>query len=381
MVLFWVMADIFPTVTELKYSMDQSFKTWLGSKIEPRDEVTATRVSRVTMGDIASELGLSLTTVSRALNDKPDISRKTRKRVLEVARQKGYVPSALGQSLACGYARAVGCLVTRFTDPYVALVLEGIEEVAKEVGLTLIMATSQMDLAAQIEAMKTFAAYSVRGVAVIDYQVEQLHRSNLQNFNAPVVLISSDSYPNTNSVRLDDRLAAYQAVSYLVELGHRQIAHITASRTLESSRAQMTGYTQAVQEHGLGYVPEFVVEAEDSERGGAYAAQRLLRSQPQPSAIFCFNDRIAIGAIGALREAGLAVPHNVSVIGYDDISVAEWITPPLTTMRPPARQMGRLAMTLILKQLKERSNIEDVVVQAELVVRQSTAPPRFQSSC
>lgn len=331
---------------------------------------------RITIKDIAKELGVTPMTVSRALNNRPDISPEMKARVMATAKRLGYVQSALGRGLASGYAKAIGCVVTTLTDPFVGRILEGIETVAQEAGFAMIVTTSQPDPDRQAAAIDTFNAYRVGGIIVMCSRVQELYMSQLVKLNSPIVLINSEeaSY-DTNSVRVENLDMAQLAVNHLIELGHRQIAHIKVDDGSASSHQRWLGYKQTLEAHGLAVDPALTVPGENSEEGGAEAARQLLKVTPHPTAIFCYNDPTAVGALSAVQQAGLETPGDVSVVGIDNAPISAWMTPSLTTVRQPARQMGRIAMELVLKRLDGTSDVEDIVLPGELIVRQSTAPP------
>ena len=340
----------------------------------------ARRANRVTIRDIAKELGITAMTVSRALNNKPDISPETKQRVIETAKRLEYVQSALGRGLASGYAKAIGCVVTTLTDPFVGRVLEGIEELAREAGFALIVTTSQPDPERQMSAINTLSAYRVAGIIVLCSRVQPAYLAELMKLDAHIVLINSElssqqSNLAKNSIRIDDACAAKSAVSHLIELGHRRIAHLTVADGSASSQARWAGYKQTLEEHGLEYDPTLTIETESSEHGGAEATRKLLGLKPRPTAIFCYEDQIAVGALAALRQAGLKVPHEISVVGIDDIAIAAWVSPPLTTVRQSTRKMGRMAMKMVLRQLEGKSALGDIVTPGELIIRESSAPP------
>jgi DNA-binding LacI/PurR family transcriptional regulator len=331
---------------------------------------------RITIRDIAQELGVTPMTVSRALNDRPDISPETKQKVIETARRLEYVQSALGRGLASGYAKAVGCVVTTLTDPFVGRILEGIETLAQEAGFAMIVTTSQPDSERQAAAIDTFSAYRVGGIIVMCSRVQQLYMPQLVKLKSPLVLINSEeARPGASSIRIDNVHVAKLAVSHLIELGHRRIAHIKVRDGAASGYERWLGYKQTLEAHDLVCNPALTVETENSEEGGAGAATDILNLKPRPTAIFCYNDRTAVGALTAIRRAGLSAPQDISVAGIDNSQFAAWVSPALTTVRQPARQMGRMAMAMVLERLAGQGQVEDIVLPGELIVRESTALP------
>ena len=340
----------------------------------------ARRVNRVTIRDIAQELGITAMTVSRALNNKSDISPETKQRVIETAKRLGYVQSALGRGLASGYTKAVGCVVTSLTDPFVGRILEGIEGLARDRGFALIVTASQPDPERQMSAINTLSAYRVAGIIVLCSRVRPAYLAELMKLDTHIVLINSElssqqSNSAKNSIRIDDIGAAKSAVSHLIELGHRRIAHLTVADGSASSQSRWAGYKQTLEEHGLECDPALTIETESSEFGGAEATRKVLGLQPRPTAIFCYEDQIAVGALAALRQAGLKVPQEMSVVGIDDIAMAAWVSPPLTTVQQPTHKMGQMAVKMVLRQLEGKSALGDIVTPGELIIRESSAPP------
>ncbi len=333
-------------------------------------------LGRITVKDIARELGITAMTVSRALNDRPDISLETKQKVMKTAERLGYVQSALGRGLASGFAKAVGCIPTTLTDPFMGRILEGIEERAQEDGFALIITTSQPNPHRQLAAINTFRAYRVAGVIVMCSRVEKLYLANLAGLKTPIIVINDESSSlHAHSVRVDDRKVAQLAVSHLAELGHRRIAHITVADEMASGRVRCEGYRQTLAEYGLDYEPALVMSTDNSEDGGAKAARELLALPFRPTAVFCYNDRTAIGALAAFQQAGLTLPQDMSVVGVDNTQAAAWVSPSLTTVRQPARQMGRMAMEMVLELLAEEAARKEVIIPGELIVRHSSAPP------
>jgi len=346
------------------------------------------RRSRITIKDIAKRLDVSTTTVSRALADKPDISPEMKHRVLEASKQMGYVKSALGRGLVTGHSGAIGCVIRAHTDAFGAGILEGVEDVAIGSGLTLMVASSHMDVEREIAAIDEFDAYGVAGILVLCSQIHPETASRLSRLRPPTVFVSSDEpSAGAKSVRVDDYAGARVAVSHLIELGHHRIAHISVRRNLStqrqaSSAEQLTlesqqryaGYQQALADHGLAFDPGLVMVVEDSEKGGAEGAGRLLELEPRPTAVFCFADRVAFGAISVFNQVGIRIPHNLSIVGFDDLPMAVWMSPPLTTVHQPLRDMGRTAMEMVLAMLAGKQCPDKVVLPCELMIRGSTAP-------
>jgi len=332
-------------------------------------------VTPKTMRDIAQELGVTITTVSRALNGKPDVSDETRSRVLETAERVGYIHSALGRGLAAGYINAVGCIVTSVTDPFAAGILDGVEAAAQDAGLAVLIATSHGDPDKELFAVNTLRSFRVAGIISTSSQLAIPQLERLRQANSPMVLINTEATElMAGSIQIDNDAAACSAVSHLYQLGHRCIAHISCSDGSASSIARHRGYSAALAAHGLDYDPALVVSCEDSVQGGERVVADLFGSGARPTAIFCYNDRIAIGALSGLRQAGIGVPEDVSIIGVDDIEMATWVIPSLTTIRQSSHAMGAAAMKMMLQMRAGTADVMDIVIPSELIERESTAP-------
>lgn len=327
------------------------------------------------MRDIARELGITITTVSRALNDKPDIAPETKARILETANRLGYVHSALGRGLAAGYVNAVGCIVTSIADPFVAGILDGIERVAQSAGLAMLISTSHGDPSLELLAVDTLRSFRVAGVITTSSLLSAAQFEQVRQMASPIVLINTEtSNGAASSIRIDNDAVAHSAVDHLYQLGHRRIAHISCDDRSASSIERERGYRAALADHGLAYDPALVIASDDSVPGGARAVSDLLAREGGPTAIFCYNDHIAIGALNGLRRAGMRVPDDVCVVGVDDIEMATWVTPSLTTIRQPSRKMGESAMNMLLRAREGDVDVTDVVFGGELIERESTTP-------
>ena len=328
-----------------------------------------------TMRDIALELGVTITTVSRALNGKPDVSNETRDRVLATAERLGYIHSALGRGLAAGYINAVGCIVTSVTDPFAASILEGVDAAAQSAGLAVLIATSHGDPDQELFAVSTLRSFRVAGIISTSSYLTIPHLERLRQTNSPIVLINTEAAELiAGSIQIDNVAAAQRAVEYLYQLGHHRIAHIACNDESASSVARHRGYRDALKERGLLYDPDLVIASDDSVQGGAQATAALMDRDAAPTAIFCYNDRIAIGALSALRLSGISVPADISVIGIDDIEMATWVTPSLTTIRQSSHAMGAAAMNMLLQMRSGTADATDIVIPSELIERESTAP-------
>jgi DNA-binding LacI/PurR family transcriptional regulator len=327
---------------------------------------------------VAEHVGLSSAAVSRVLSGAPaakSIPKATQERIHAAARQLNYRPNLLARSLRRGTSHTVGVLVPEVSEGYATLVLAGLEQGLLKAGYFyyLISHHHRVELIEQSQAMLVERA--VDGIIAIDTAL-QGHRP------LPTVMVSGpDKHEAVTNIVLNHGRAAELAIDHLAGMGHRHIAVIKGQTFSSDTEPRWRAIQHAAAKANLKLNPEIVAQLEGdspSHDPGYFAAQRLLDSKKPFTALFAFNDVSAIGAIRAFREAGLRVPQDVSVVGFDDVQSAAFQNPGLTTVRQPLRTMGILAAEAILRQIAsptERPASRQVVVDPELVVRESTCPP------
>lgn len=337
---------------------------------------------RVSIKDIAEEADTSHSTVSRALRGNPSISEETRERIQRLAREMGYTPNAVAQSLKAKQTNAIGLVVTSIADPFFANVVRGVEEVAKPAGFSVFLHSSHNDPDQEIQGIEAFHRRRVDGILVASSRVGRNHVDRLADLDVPVVLINSEAQEDhdfLHSVSVDDRKGARQAVRHLVQLGHRRIGYLGVQNRPVSNQCRREEYRAMLEESGIEPREEWI-ERTPSIDGGPQedvsVAEALVPSllEAGVSAIFCFNDMTAIGALRACRNQGIDVPGDCSLVGFDNIQMAQYVEPPLTTVHQLKHEMGNLA-TQLLRDLIEGKVVKDRVLAPSLVRRESTAPP------
>lgn len=329
----------------------------------------------VSIKDIAKAAGVSHSTVSRALRGSTLVSPETATQIRLLAEEMGYTPSAVAQSLVTQRTRTVGLVVTFISDPFVDRIVEGVEDVAASAGYSVFLSCSYADPNREIAVVETFHRRRVDGVIVLASRVGREHGQRLDKLHVPIVLINSQAdHEYHYSVSADDEQGAMLAVEHLLDLGHRRIGYIGSSFRRPSSARRLAGYRAALEaagipcDGGLAIVPE----TEQDVESGRLALKPLLAAGV--TAVFCYNDRTAIGLMLAARERGVEIPQALSVVGFDDIEAASYVTPSLTTIHQPRLRMGRQAMHMLLDMLEEKP-VADQLLPCELVVRESTASP------
>lgn len=337
---------------------------------------------QVSIKDIARAAGVSYSTVSRALNDSSLISDDVRRRVRSLAQEMGYTPNGLAQSLHSRRTNSIGVIITTIGDPFFVDVVQGVDDVARQTGNSVFLATSNNDPDEEIRIIETFDRRRVDGVIVAASRVGDEYANRLEQIHIPVILVNNQAvgaYRNLYSVAVDDYNGACQAVQHLLELGHRRIGYIGINNRPGSNELRLRGYLDTLQAAGITPAGEWIqinaghtLEGLRGDMQVGYTLGGHILGQ-ELTAVFCYCDSIAAGLLRACRERGLRVPEDLSVVGYDDSEICEVVHPPLTTVHQPRRPMGRLATEMLLASIAGEQ-LSDQKLQLDLVVRGSTAP-------
>lgn len=340
------------------------------------------RQREISIADIAQIAGVSHTTVSRALRGSPLISVETRAKIQSLAREMGYTPNAIAQSLQTRRTSTIGLVVTSIADPFLNDVVKGVEEVARAANFSVFLSATHNDPEQEMAVIETFHRRRVDGILVASSRITSEYKKRLDHIRVPTVLLNSQADAQDQLlhwVAVDDRRGAQLAVEHLLQLGHRSIGYAGTRSRPRSNRQRLLGYQDALTVAGLPWHDELVLitpatEASDEEDVAAgQAALAYFRAQ-KVTAMFCYNDMTAIGVLMACREQGVAVPQELSVVGFDDIAMANYVTPALTTVRQPKIELGRLATQVMLDLLENRAG-QDHILQPALITRASTVPP------
>lgn len=335
---------------------------------------------QVSIQDIAQAAGVSHATVSRALRDSPLISAQVRRNIQQLADEMGYTPNAVAQSLKGRRSNTIGLVVTSIADPFYGRLTRGVDEVAKEAGVDVFLGVSYNSAEQELAVIRSFHRRRVDGIITASSCLtgEQCHR--LTRIGAPVVLVNQQSasdLPELRAVQVDSYGGACQAVAHLLTSGHRAIAYLGASNRPRSNRERKQGYADTLAAAGIAVEEGWIQEAPPERRtysddvaDGRDLMAAALRAGV--TAVFCYNDMHAVGALLACRESGVDVPGQVSIIGFDDIDLAQYVTPALTTVHQPKLRLGQLATEMLLA-LMAGQPVENQTVPVELVLRRSTA--------
>ena len=334
----------------------------------------------VTIKDIAKRAGVSHSTVSRALRDDPLVAEETASRIRRLASELSYVPSAAARSLKTSRSRVLGVIVNRIADPFYSEVLDGVQEVFQTAGYSLFLGSPNHSPLGARSVLQAMAERRVEGIIVCSTTVSE---ADLAQVGSPVVLVHSRVLEHRSpSLSHDDRHGAKQLTEHLLELGHRQIAFLGNVRGGRLTQERLSGYREALFEADLMVPGEYVAMASSGEpTGGAEGMRSLLDRELTPTAVVCYNDMMAFGAMQVIRESGLTVPDDLSVVGFDNIELSAYFSPALTTIHQPKYQLGSEAAHMMLRQLNDAfegrdvEQAERITVRGELRIRSSTAPP------
>lgn len=336
------------------------------------------RPRRVTIKEIAEDAGVSIATVSRVLNGRDDVSIGTRELVQRIIRERGYAANRSARSLSAGRTGLVGVLVPLVYPAYFSSILAGTAEALYEQDMRLLLSPTHHLHQREVSLLERITHGMTDGALIVLPEESSAELEGLLEQGYRFVVVDPRE-------RLDERVPAVsaahasgadQAMRHLLDLGHRRIGAITGPEGWVATEDRRRGYHSALAGAGILPDPELVVTANFEVEGGAAAAERLLDLAAPPTAIFAFNDNLAIGAIRAARSRGLHVPRDLSVVGFDDVEHATIVHPSLTTVRQPLAEMGRMAVSMLVR-LLEQQRFETLHVElgTRLVVRESTAPP------
>ncbi|MFQ5611994.1 MAG: LacI family DNA-binding transcriptional regulator [Anaerolineae bacterium] len=327
----------------------------------------------ISIKDIAKAAGVSPSTVSRALNDHPRISADTKQHIQQLAHEMGYTPSAVARSLVTRRTTSIGLIITTLSDPFYVRLIGGVEDVALKNGYQVFLSSSYRSRTRELDLIRLFQERRADGIIVSGSLVDEDYLELRNRFRLPIVLINRNSYPY--SISTDNQEGARQAVDYLIQLGHRRIAYVSNMHSESAHRGRLAGYRASLQTGGIPFDPQLIVDGDGTIGCGSQILEQLFALPRPPTAFFCFNDLMAIGLIDALSKQGFQVPQNYSVVGFDDIEMAQYYNPPLTTVQQPGTRLGQCAIQMLLKLITGQADVRADVLPAELVVRGSTAPP------
>lgn len=322
---------------------------------------------------MAKRAGVSPSTVSRALSGRVPVDKETKERVMEAVRVLNYKPNVLAKGLKEGKTNTIGLIVPNICNPVFPAVARGVEDVAREHGFTVILCNTDENIEAEKDYVEKLQKRWVDGFIFATAREESHHILELKEQGFPVVLVVRHMAQAVDAVVIDNYKSSLEAVRYLVNTGHRRICIVNGDTSLTLYRERFEGYRHALEAAGLGMESDLVLDVAGRDDNGYGAVMAMLKKGVLPDAVFATSDPKAIGAIRAIKDYGLRVPEDVSVVGFDDLDISAFLDPPLTTVSQPLYEMGARAaqrlISLINGEKPDQPQME--LVQAKLVIRKS----------
>jgi LacI family transcriptional regulator len=327
--------------------------------------------------EIAKRARVSTATVSRTINHNPSVQPQLAKRVLKVIEEMGYFPNTQARALVSGRSRIFGLIVSEITNPFFPEIVHVFEETAVQHNYEILVTSTVHDPERMKTSVRRMLEHRVEGVAVMTFGMEESLLDDLKLRNVPLVFVDvGPARPRVSNIRIDYLNGIRQAVQHLAALRHERIAFITGPQKLKSALARKDAFLKSMQEIGMSVESQLIVEGDHTLAGGEKASSKLLSMQVRPTAILCSNDMTAIGVMRKSYEEGIAVPRDLSVVGFDNIHLAQYILPPLTTIEMSQAELGRLAFQALLTDVqRETPNPKgtEYVLKTTFVLRDSTA--------
>lgn len=332
----------------------------------------------VTIYDIARELNISATTVSRGLQDHPTISKKTKRKILDLAEQMGYRSNHFARSLRSQKTNTFGIIVPRLNSHFMSSIIAGIENAANEQGFSLLIAQSSESSVKEAASARTMFDSRVDGL-LVSLAVDTTDLTHFDSFfkkNIPVIFFDRvQQHESSVNILIDNRQAAYNATRHLIEQGCRKILHITAPVVQNVYKDRLKGYREALSEHKIKFREDYVLITNLSQEAGAEAARTILQMKPMPDGIFVANDSCAVGCMLALKEQGIRIPQDIAFAGFNNDPVTKVIEPNLTTINYSGYEMGQVAARHLINHVRDVSFISStntIILRSELIVRASS---------
>jgi len=330
----------------------------------------------MTLHDLAKELNVSIATISRALNRPEDVLPSTRARVLAAVHRHGYSPHPNNRSLRTHQTRTIGVVLSDIRNAFFSSIVKAVEDVARANGYTVLICNADEDKTKEEAALQLLLDRKVSGV------INCSTGANLDLLRAfqkaGALLIDCDrlsGLTDLDSVIVDNELGASIATNHLIELGHRRIATVAGPKHLSNARARLAGYRAALRAARIAEKPAYIFFGSFKQESGYQAARKLFTIRGQPTALFVANIEMMAGVITFVRENGIRIPEEISLVSFDDSFWAQHMDPPLTVVAQPTEEMGKCAMELLLARLRSAQPPQTRIFTPELIIRRSTAPP------
>ncbi|MBU4228620.1 LacI family transcriptional regulator [bacterium] len=327
----------------------------------------------ITLKMVAKRAGVSVNTASRAINNKPDINLETKKRVLQIAKELGYIRNAAAVALRTKKTGTIGVVIADNRNPFYAEVLNGMEEAAREKNYHIILANTQRDYKKEEDAINLLLAKRVDGLLITPVQDKDDDIKNLIDANIPFVVVGRD-FENieVDAIYNDEVKGGFLATEYLIKKGHKRIALINGFLYKSPAKGRSEGYKKALNKYRIPLDESLISVGDINIEDGHERTKQMLEKDLNFTAIFVYNDMMAFGAMQAIKEKGLRIPEDIGLVGYDDIPFSSLISPALTTIRLKKQELGAESVKLLLSRINgSRKKIKKVMLDVELVIRET----------
>jgi LacI family transcriptional regulator len=329
---------------------------------------------RVTMAHVAREASVSLMTVSRVINSKEGVSQATRERVQAVIERLGYRPSDIARGLVTKRTGTLGLVIPDVSNPFFAEVARGAEHIAYDAGYNVFLCNTGEDTQRELEVLQSLEEKRVDGIVVCSSRLEESALEEAVAGHLAAVLVNRRlESDDVGIVLIDDMVGGQMTTNHLLQAGHRAIGYLAGPPASRSGRWRAEGYRAALKAAGVDHNPDWVRHCLPVVEGGRETTRELLSACPELTALFCYNDLVAIGALQACADLGRRVPDDVAIVGFDDIPLAALVSPALTTCLVPRYDLGSAAMRLLLDKINSCASeaCGEIIFQPKLVVRAS----------
>jgi LacI family transcriptional regulator len=327
--------------------------------------------------EVAKRARVSIATVSRTINGVPTVAPQLSRRVWKVIEELGYYPNTQARSLVSGRSRTFGLIVSEITNPFFPEIVQSFEDVAVQNNYEVLLTSTVHDPKRMALSVRRMIERRVEGVAIVTFGMEDALLEDLKSRNVPLVFIDvGPALPRISNIRIDYLHGLRQAVQHIAALRHERIAFISGPLTLKSAAARQRAFSHSMEEIGLPIEASYLIEGDHTMEGGIAAMRKLLALPNRPTAVICSNDMTAMGVIRESYDQGVHIPRDLSVIGFDDIRLAQFVVPPLTTVRMSQTDIARLAFNALLAEVQRKTPSPggtEYTLRTALVLRHSTA--------
>ncbi len=330
---------------------------------------------KITIKDIAKITGLSIATVSMVINNKDDrISPETRQKVLDAIKDTGYVPNSIARSMITKSTKTIGLIIPDIANPFFPEIARGVEDKAKDEGFTTILCNSDNDISKEESYLDILQEKMVDGIIFTSSSKRTKFSDSFKRVRVPLITVDRDitNISNYGKIIVDNKKASYEAVKYMISRGLHRIAHITGPFTSRTALDRYSGYKKALEEAEIELDESLVFEGFYTTSWGTEAMEKILDSSVDVDSIFCGNDMIAAGVIKTLHNKSYSIPGDYSVVGFDDVEIAQLLVPELTTVRQPKYEMGYKAAELLINMINSKNkSSKGYILDSQLVIRKS----------